>query len=80
MVANLVKTFLVLFVFLAVIKNYERQFATAKSINNLEVGTSSLRGQQDVEDRCKATWERCQWDSECCSTLCGGVPSKCLTW
>ena len=50
MVANLTKPLLVVFVFLVVMNNSERQFASAKSVPNVEVGTPSIRGLQEVED------------------------------
>ena len=72
MVANLIKSLLVLFVFLVVMKNSERQFAIAKSVRNVEVGAASIRALQEVGDRCGGQFETC-WDgdgSTCCSGYC----------
>ena len=59
MVANLIKSLLVLFVFLVMMKNSEHQFTTAKSVPDVEVGTPSIRDLQEVEDRCKASGSFC---------------------
>ena len=70
MVANLIKPLLVVFVFLVVMNNSERQFATAKSVPNVEVRTSSTRELQEVEDRCKAKYSVCGDNLSCCSRQC----------
>ena len=72
MVADLVKPLLVLFVFLIVIKDSERQFAIAKSVHNVDVASPSIRGMQVVEDRCKPNGSSCMGSSECCSGRCLG--------
>ena len=64
MVANLIKTLLVLFVFLILMKNSESQ-----SVPDVEVGSPSIRDLEEVEDRDDCpTW--CWWSSECCSNQC----------
>ena len=68
MVANLIKSLLVLFVFLVMMKNSEHQFTTAKSVPDVEVGTPSIRDLQEVEDRCKAKGSFCMSSSSCCSS------------
>ena len=74
MAANLIKPLIVLFVFFVVMKNSERQFAIAKSVQNFEVGSPSIRGLQEEEDRCKPWGSFCVWSSECCSNLgCRGT-------
>ena len=70
MVANLIKPLLVVFVFLVVMNNSERQYATAKSVPNVEVRTPSTRDLQEVEDRCKARNSFCWGSSSCCSRQC----------
>ena len=70
MVANLIKPLLVVFVFLVVMNNSERQFATAKSVPNVEIRTPSTRDPQEVEDRCKGYGRACIWSSTCCSGRC----------
>ena len=74
MIANLIKPLLVLVVFLVVMKNSERQFAIAKSVHNVEVGSPSIRGLQEVEDRCGKHGDACFWNgSPCCGNFeCGG--------
>ena len=70
MVANLIKSLLVLFVFLVVMKNSEHQFAIAKSVQNVEVGSPSIRGLQEAEDRCTGYARFCLWSKDCCSGKC----------
>ena len=71
MVANLIKPLLVLFVFLVVMKNSERQFAIAKYVHSVEVASPSIRGMQEVEDRkCKPSGGWCTWDKTCCGRVC----------
>merc|ERR1712212_120105 len=75
MVANLMKPLLVLFVFLVVMENSERQFTSAISVPNVEVGTPSIRGQQEVEDSrqwqgCRSKGSGCWAYDDCCSRRC----------
>ena len=75
MVANLMKPLLVLFVFLVVMENSERQFTSAISVPNVEVGTPSISGLQEVEDSrqwqgCKAKGSGCWAYDDCCSRRC----------
>ena len=64
MVANLIKTLLVLFAFLVVMRNSE-----SKSVPDVEVGSPSIRDLEEVEDRIYcATW--CWYSSSCCSNRC----------
>ena len=70
MVANLMKALLVLFVFLVVMKNSDSQFATAKSVHDVEVGTPSIRDLQEVEARCKKGGSPCTSSKSCCSRAC----------
>ena len=72
MVANLIKPLLVLFVFLVVMKDSERQFAIAKSVHNVDVASPSIRGMQEVEDRCKPKGRSCMGGGHkvCCSGRC----------
>ena len=70
MVANLIKPLLVLFVYLVVMKNSERQFAIAKSVQNVEVGLPLIRGLQEAEDRCQGWYKSCILSSQCCSGKC----------
>ena len=72
MVTNLLKALLVLFVFLVVMKNSERQFAIAKSVQNVEVGSPSIRGLKEAEwlYRCLGLHKSCYLHSECCSKKC----------
>ena len=73
MVANLIKSLLVLFVYLAVMKNSDSQFTIAKSVHNVEVGTPSIRDLQEVEDRCRPGGSKCESSadaSSCCSRMC----------
>ena len=69
MVANLIKTLLVLFVFLILMKNSESQ-----SVPDVEVGSPSIRDIREVEDRgtCRDTKAGgfCWSNSECCSRQC----------
>ena len=72
MVANLIKALLVLFVFLVVMNDSERQFAIAKSVHNVDVASPSIRGMQEVEDRCKPKGSSCMGggNKDCCSGRC----------
>ena len=76
MVTNVLKALLVLFVFLVVMKNSERQFAIAKSVQNVEVGLPSIRDLQEAEDRrCQGWYQSCILSSQCCQ------PGKCrMNW
>ena len=71
MVENLIKPLLILFVFLVVTENSERQFATAKYVPNVEVRTPSIRDLQEPEDRClEKYFKYCQANYQCCSGTC----------
>ena len=75
MVANLIKPLLVLFLFLVVMENSERQFTSAKSVPNVEVGTPSIMDLQEVEDSrqwqgCKGKGGGCWAYDDCCSRRC----------
>ena len=67
MVANLIKTLLVLFVFLILMKNSESQ-----SVPDVEVGSPSIRGLKEAEwlYRCLGWHKSCYLHSECCSKKC----------
>ena len=84
MAATKMKHILVLFVILALMKNLERQFASAKSVRNVEEDSPPIsrfleevlenkKANLEVEDRgCKGNGKRCGQggNRECCSGRC----------
>ena len=83
MASTKMKHILVLLVFLALMENLERQFASAKSVRNvveegspsksrfLEEVLGNKKANLEAEDRsCKANGKACFFDSNCCSRNC----------